>query len=84
MTLGSRLKQVVEELELDLQGRVVLTEAATGPYVVTPVLAALAGANVYAYTRPTRYGAVAEVTDATMSLTRALDIDESQRHRFPA
>ena len=33
---------------------------------------------MYAYTRPTRYGSVAEVTDATMSLTRALDIDESR------
>ena len=32
---------------------------------------------MYAYTRPTRYGTVAEVTDATMSLTRALDIDEN-------
>lgn len=76
MNLTSKLKQVVEGLQLDLDERVVLTEAATGAYVVTPVLAALAGARVYAYTRPSRYGTVAEVTDATMSLTRELDIDE--------
>ena len=78
MSLSSKLKQVVESLDLDLEERVVLTEAATGPYVVTPVLAALGGARVYAYTRATQYGTVADVVDATMSLTRALDIDEGR------
>ena len=67
MNLCSKLNQVVEGLELDLQKCVILTEAATGSYVVTPVLAALAGATVYAFTRPTRYGTVAEVIDATQS-----------------
>ena len=45
----------IERCELDLSGRVVLTEAATGAYAVTPVLAALAGAQVYALAAATRY-----------------------------
>ena len=38
------MRQAVARCELDLSGAVVLTEAASGAYVVTPVLAALAGA----------------------------------------
>lgn len=67
--LAALCRQAVARCRLDLRGRVVLTEAATGAYVVTPVLAALAGAErVYALTRPTRYGSVAEVTAQTLEL----------------
>ena len=45
----------IERCQLDLAGQVVLTEAATGAYAVTPVLAALAGAQVYALAAATRY-----------------------------
>jgi hypothetical protein len=41
MNLSSKLKRVVENLELDLEERLILTEAATGAYVVRPVIAAL-------------------------------------------
>lgn len=75
MTLPARVRGVVEELELDLRGRVVLTEAATGPYVVTPVIAALAGAEVHAYTKATRYGTVTEVSRQTLTLARQLGVD---------
>jgi hypothetical protein len=65
------MADAVAECGLDLSGRVVLTEAATGAYVVTPVLAALAGADrVLALTRPTRYGTVAEVAAATSRLAQ--------------
>lgn len=66
-----RMRRRVEALGLDLRGRRVLTEAATGPYAVTPVLAALAGAEVVAYAAASRHasaeqalGAVAELLDA--------------------
>lgn len=38
------VRAAVNQLDLDLSGLVVLTEAATGPYVVTPVIAAMGGA----------------------------------------
>lgn len=66
--LIDKLLQRVDALELDLRGRTVLTEAASGAYVVTPVLAALAGARVFAYTKTTRYGTVEEVFANTRRL----------------
>ncbi|PRY06776.1 hypothetical protein CLV24_12642 [Pontibacter ummariensis] len=66
--LLDKLKRRVEALNLDLRGKVVLTEAATGPYVVTPIIAALAGAKVYAFSRETRYGTTTEVFEQTRSV----------------
>jgi hypothetical protein len=66
--------EAVQRCELDLTGVRVLTEAATGTYVVTPVLAALAGAEVVAMTSASRYGTVAEVTAATMTLAGAVGV----------
>jgi hypothetical protein len=68
------MRAAVERCHLDLRGMVVITEAATGAYVVTPVLAAMAGASrVYAATRNTRHGTVAEATAATVELARAAE-----------
>jgi hypothetical protein len=69
------MRRSVGETRLDLSGAVVLTEAATGPYAVTPVLAALAGAaDVVAFTRDTRYGSVAEATESTHALAAAAGV----------
>jgi len=67
------VRRAIAECDLDLGGATVLTEAATGAYVVTPVAAALAGAgHVFALSRATRYGSVADVTELTHDLaTRA-------------
>jgi hypothetical protein len=71
------MRAAVERCELDLSGLTVLTEAASGAYVVTPVLAALAGAErVLAVTRPTRYGTVEEVRAATCALARACGVED--------
>src|SRR4051794_41331363 len=42
------MREAVDRCDLDLDGLTVLTEAASGAYVVTPVLAAMAGADVVA------------------------------------
>jgi hypothetical protein len=59
-----------ERCHLDLTGRTVLTEAASGAYVVTAVLAALAGAEVVALARATRYATAAELAAGTGGLAR--------------
>jgi hypothetical protein len=64
----NKIDDAVNRLNLDLSGKVVLTEAATGAYIVTPVIAALAGAEVYAFTKDTRYGTVADVRKQTNEL----------------
>jgi hypothetical protein len=56
---------------LDLKGLHVLTEAATGYYILTPLIAALAGADrVYALTRDSRYGKASKVCNETKRLAR--------------
>jgi len=77
--LIDKLIKRVDALRLDLKGATVLTEAASGPYVVTPVLAAIAGAKVYAFTKSTRYGTVDDIFASTKKLAaehtgRALDL----------
>jgi hypothetical protein len=67
----------VSRLELDLSGRHVVTEAATGAYCVTPVIAALAGAaSVTAVTADSRHGSVEQVELATASLARQADVSD--------
>jgi hypothetical protein len=51
------MKEAVHRCELDLKGVTVLTEAASGSYIVTPIMAAMAGASrVFAVTRSNRFG----------------------------
>jgi hypothetical protein len=72
-----KLKKRVQALGLNLKGKVVLTEAATGAYVVTPVLAALAGAKVFAFSKNTSYGTFNEVVEKTKEVYKngnSLDI----------
>ena len=66
--LIDKLARQVQNLQLDLKGRTVLTEAASGAYIVTPLLAAIAGAKVFAYTKSTRYGSKEEVFAKTKEL----------------
>ena len=63
------MTEAIERCELDLNGLTVLTEAATGSYIVTPVLAAMAGARrVLAVARTNRYGAAEETSAQTEAL----------------
>jgi hypothetical protein len=69
--LADLIADAVQRCRLDLSGKVVLTEAATGPYVVTPILAARGGApRVYAMTESTAYGSVEDVAAETFELAR--------------
>jgi hypothetical protein len=69
------MRSAVNRLELDLAGRTVVTEAATGAYVVTPVVAALAGARVNAVARPSRYGSAGEVAATTRRVADVAGVD---------
>jgi hypothetical protein len=62
--------EAIERCHLDLSGRTVLTEAASGAYVITPVLAAMAGAEVYALAGPTSYATTDELQASTADLAR--------------
>jgi len=74
------MRAAVAQCQLDLRGLTVLTEAATGAYSVTPILAGMAGAReVFAVTRSSHYGTVESIASATMQLAAAADCVEHVR-----
>ena len=61
----------IDTYNLDLSGLTVFTEAASGNYVVTPLIAALAGPDrVFAVTQDSRYGKAVDVRDFTLELAQ--------------
>jgi hypothetical protein len=62
------MSAAIDRCRLDLSGFTVLTEAATGAYVVTPVLAAMAGADVYALAAGTAYASGEHIQKLTAEL----------------
>lgn len=65
----------INKFGLNLSGKTVLTEAATGNYVITPIIAALSGAMVYAFTKDSRYGSIDEVRKQTYILAKETGVD---------
>lgn len=56
------IEEIIERLSLDLCDSVVLTEMGSGPYLHTPMIAALAGASkVIALTKNSRFGTFEEI-----------------------
>jgi hypothetical protein len=61
--------QLISQFGVDLHGLTVYTEAASGAYLLTPIIAALAGAyKVFAQTRDSRYATAQQVRHATMEV----------------
>ncbi|WP_246776275.1 hypothetical protein [Bradyrhizobium sp. CCBAU 53351] len=73
--LRTLMKLALADTGLDMSGMTVLTEAATGAYAVTPVLAAMAGAkHVYAFTKSGRHGTVSDAKRETLELAAPLGV----------
>ena len=71
------MQDAVDSTGLNLRDMTVLTEAATGAYGVTPIIAALAGArHVYGFVRGTHHGTVAEVVDWAMTLASEAGVND--------
>jgi len=73
--LLARIDQRIAATGLDLDGLTVVTEAATGSYRSTAVIAARAGARrVIALARNTRHGSAADAARATLGLATAAGV----------
>jgi hypothetical protein len=72
-------EEVVTSLALDLRGKIVLTEAATGPFAVTASIAAVAGAQVEAVAADSSYGSYAEAAEATREVARNCGVEQKIR-----
>ncbi len=68
--IKDKILKIISELQLDLSNKTVLTEAATGAYVVTSIIAAAAGAKVIALTKSTQYGTVEDVKNQTNEIVK--------------
>ena len=64
----------IKKFNLNLSELVVLTEAASGNYAYTPIIAALAGARVYAITRDSKYASAVEVIENTIKLAEYFNV----------
>ncbi|MGJ5673035.1 MAG: hypothetical protein ACR9NN_05380 [Nostochopsis sp.] len=75
--LVTLMQQSIKRCNLQLENLKVLTEAATGAYIVTPVLAAMAGAEkVFALARSSRYGTVENVIKQTQELAEIAGVSD--------
>lgn len=74
--LQQEIQQTIGSLGLNLSGKTVLTEAASGAYCVTPLIAGMAGAKVIAYGKSTRYGAIEDVFAELNQRRQAFDLKE--------
>lgn len=73
--LSALMHRAIATTALDLHGKTVLTEAASGAYATTPVIAAMAGAErVYALARSSAYGTVAEVSSSLYQLASVVGV----------
>jgi hypothetical protein len=71
------IREAIADQELDLAGLTVYTEAASGPYLYTPVLAAVAGADrVYAQTADSGYATKEEVLATTERAAAELGVGD--------
>ena len=71
----NKIKKQIEELSLDLSGKFVLTEAATGPYVVTPIIASISGAKVFSFAKDSGYGTASEVFEIYKKMFADLNLN---------
>lgn len=63
-----KLQHIIQDLNIQLQNECVLTEAASGAYACTPILAALAGAEVHAFARDSKYGSAIDCINEVQAL----------------
>lgn len=76
-------KELVANLNLDLSCLVVLTEAASGNYVFTPLIAAMANAEkVIAVTRDSKYGKAEDIIENTLFLMKYFGIEKEKIQIF--
>lgn len=70
-------KTLIQRHKLDLSGLTVLTEAASGSYLYTPIMAAMAGAEkVIAVAADSRYAKAADVIENTMLAAREVGVEK--------
>ena len=69
------INEFIDMTSLDLNNICVLTEAATGDYWVTPIMAAMAGAHVIAYAKDNDYASANESITFVRSFAKQFNVE---------
>lgn len=70
------MQQAIARCHLELDDAIILTEAATGAYIVTPIIAAMAGAKkVFALTKNSPYGTIEQVISQTQKIAEIAGVN---------
>jgi hypothetical protein len=81
LKLDSRIERLIDEavarFGLDLSGITVLTETASGPFVLTSLIAASAGGSVIAVTRDSRFASGEDVRAHTQNCATRLGVADA-------
>ena len=72
-----KILKSIKKFKLSLKNKNILTEAANGNYVVTPIIAALAGAKVTALAKNTRYGKTTDAKNQIFKIANKLNIKKN-------
>lgn len=75
--MKEKILKSLNKFKLNLDGKTVLTEAASGNYAVTPVIAAKSGATVFALFKESKFGTYDEVLKQIFDLAKELNIRDS-------
>ena len=74
--INNLMQSIIDDLSLNLNGMSVLTECASGVFAVTPLIAALAGAErVVAIAKDSRYGSAKDNIDFLVKWAEELGVD---------
>ena len=75
--IAFQIKSTINKIGVNLKNQNVLTEAGSGPFIATPVIAAVAGAShVVACTRNSRWGTAEEIKFATLKLANICNVSD--------
>jgi hypothetical protein len=69
------IKRKIKDLDLDLSGEIVLTELGNNNYIYTPIVAALAGAKVIAWTSENQHFNVEDNVSEFLQILKEFDIN---------
>lgn len=73
------IQQVIGKLNLNLQGKTVLTEVGSGLFIYTPIIALMAGAEkVFAWTKDTPYGNADDIIETCKSILKIVSISDDK------
>jgi len=71
------IENTISELSLNLSGMSVLTEVGSGPYMLTPLIAAIGGADrVYSIGKDSRFGTADELYKTLREYTESIGVDD--------